>query len=182
MALVMGSNSYGNRTLADAYFNDSLRKPNWAAIASASKDLGLIEATRVFERQAWGGVRVDGNALKFGRTGLVDTDGTVLTEQDSLEIMQEASFEYALYLIENSKALSQRDATGSNIKQAGAGSAKVIFFKAKKGSRFPLMVTELIGRFLSSNGSAVGGFVSGNEDSSSFTHRDCNYGLNDGFK
>lgn len=183
MALVVGTNSYKARADADAYFNDSLRKEEWAAFSGSTKDRGLIEATRVFERQAWAGTKeVPSQALAFPRTGLVDKDGLALTGAETLDIMGEAQFEYALVLLTDSDALNTRDATGSNVKQVGAGSAKIIFFKATKGSRFPLTVTDLIGDFFGGNkGSAIGGIVSGNCDSSSFTDRDANYGLNKGF-
>lgn len=183
MALVVGSNSYGSRAEADAYFNDSLRKATWAAVVNATKDQGLIEATRVFERQAWAGEKeVPSQDLAFGRTGLTDKDGTALTPAETLEVAKEAQFEYALYLITDPAALGTREATGSNIKKLEAGSAKVTYFKATKGTRFPLTVTDLIGDWFGGDkGSAIGGVVSGNCDSSSFTNPDCNYGLNKGF-
>ena len=183
MALVVGSNSYGSRAEADAYFNDSLRKATWAAIANTTKDQGLIEATRVFERQAWAGEKeIPSQDLAFGRTGLTDAEGNSITADESLEIMKEAQFEYALVLISDPAALSTRDATGSNTKKVEAGSAKITYFKATKGSRFPLVVTDLIGGFLGGNaGTTLGGLVSGNCDSSSFTDPDGNYGLNRGF-
>lgn len=182
MALVVGSNSYGSRAEADAYFNDSLRKDAWAAIVNATKDQGLIEATRVFERQAWAGEKeVPGQDLAFGRTGLTDKDGVTLTPAETLEVAKEAQFEYALYLITDPTALGTRDATGSNTKKLEAGSAKVTYFKATKGSRFPLTVTDLIGDWFGGNaGTAIGGVVSGNCDSSSFTNSE-EYGLSKGF-
>lgn len=182
MALVVGSNSYGSRAEADAYFNDSLRKAEWAAFSNTTKDQGLVEATRVFERQTWAGEKeVPSQDLAFPRTGLTDKDGNSLTGAETLEIVKEAQFEYALVLINDVDALNTRDATGSNIKQVGAGSAKIIFFKATKGSRFPLTVTDLLGDFFGGGKPIVGGFVSGNCDSSSFTDLDGNYGLNKGF-
>ena len=182
MALVVGSNSYGARAEADSYFNDSLRKATWAAIVSATKDQGLIEATRVFERQSWGGVKeIPSQDLAFGRTGLTDKDGNSLTAAETLEIMKEAQFEYALYLITDPTALETREATGSNTKKLEAGSAKITYFKRIKGTRFPLTVTDLIGDFFGGNGGVIGGVVSGNCDSSSFTDPDCNHGLTKGF-
>ena len=183
MALVVGTNSYGSRAEANTYFDDSLRKAEWAAFSDDTKDQGLIEATRVFERQAWAGEKeVPSQTLAFPRTGLLDKDGNSLTGAETLAIVSEAQFEYALVLINDIDALNVRDATGSNVKQVGAGSAKIIFFKSTKGSRFPLTVTDLIGDFFGGSGSTViGGFVSGNCDSSSFTDLDGNYGLNKGF-
>ena len=183
MALVVGSNSYGSRAEADAYFADSLRAAQWDAIVNATKDQGLIEATRVFERQTWAGEKeVPSQDLAFGRTGLTDKEGVSLTPAETLEVAKEAQFEYALVLITDSSALSTRDATGSNIKKLEAGSAKVTYFKRTKGTRFPLTVTDLIGDWFGGDSTTnLGGSVSGNCDSSSFTEPDDNYGLNRGF-
>jgi hypothetical protein len=183
MALVAGSNSYGTRAEADAYFNDSLRKATWAAVASATKDQGLIEATRVFERQAWAGEKeVPSQDLAFGRTGLTDKDGVALTPAETLEVAKEAQFEYALFLITDPTQLGTREATGSNIKKLEAGSAKVTYFTRVNGTRFPLTVTDLIGDWFGGNsGSNIGGSVSGNCDSSSFTTPDEDYGKTKGY-
>ena len=183
MSLVVGSNSYGARAEADAYFNDSLRKDTWAAIVNATKDQGMIEATRVFERQAWAGEKESpGQDLAFGRTGLTDKDGLALTPAETLEVMKEAEFEYALFLITDPTQLGAREATGSNIKKLEAGSAKVTYFKRINGTRFPLTVTDLIGDWFGGDGgSSIGGTVSGNCDSSSFTDPDGDYGRNRGF-
>lgn len=183
MALIVGTNSYGARAEADSYFNDSLRKAQWAAYSSATKDQGMIEATRIFERQAWDGVKeTPSQTLAFGRTGLTDANDVVLTPAETLEVAKEAQFEYALFLIADSSQINKREATGSNLKKVEAGSAKATYFKRIKGTRFPLTVTDLIGDWFGGTSDVVGGVVSGNSDSSSFTSPDCDYGLNRGFK
>ena len=183
MALVVGTNSYGARAEADTYFADSLRSETWAAISDAKKDQGMIEATRIFERQAWAGEKeISTQELAFGRTGLTDKSGVSLTAAETLEVAKEAQFEYALFLITDSTQIDTREATGSNIKKLEAGSAKVTYFKRINGTRFPLTVTDLLGDWFGGDGSTVvGGFVSGNEDSSTFTDPDCDYGRNRGF-
>lgn len=183
MALVVGSNSYGSRAEADAYFADSLRAAAWDAVAATTKDQGLIEVTRVFERQTWAGEKeVPSQDLAFGRTGLKDNEGVELTPAETLEVAKEAQFEYALVLITDTDALNTRDATGNNFKKVEAGSAKVTYFKATKGTRFPLTVTDLIGDWFGGNkGSSIGGVVSGNCDSSSFTDPEARHGLVRGF-
>lgn len=183
MALVVGTNSYASRADADTYFNDSLRKTEWAAYSGSTKDRGLIEATRVFERQVWAGSKeVGSQALAFPRTGLKDKEGESLTGAETLVIVGEAQFEYALVLLADADELNTRDSTGSNVKQVGAGSAKIVFFKATKGARFPVSIMDLIGDWFGGGGSAViGGVVSGNCDSSSFTSPDDKYGTIKGF-
>lgn len=183
MALVVGTNSYKSQADADAYFADSLRAAEWAAIVSDTKDAGLIEATRIFERQTWAGEKeIPSQTLAFGRTGLTDNEGVALTPAETLDVVGEAQFEYALFLITDPTQINNREATGSNIKKLEAGSAKVTYFKRVNGTRFPLTVTDLIGDwFGGKGGTTIGGVVSGNCDSSSFTTPDDDYGLNRGF-
>lgn len=169
MALVVGTNSYGSRAEADAYFLDSLRKENWNAFNTSFKDQALIESTRVLERQKYLGEKeVGSQALAFPRTGLKDKEGNDMTGAESLAIAKEAEFEYALFLAENTKKLGERDSTGkSNIKSVGAGSAKVEFFRPQKGARFPLAIQELLGDFIGGSGGLVG-LASGTGDKTSF--------------
>lgn len=183
MALIVGTNSYKSQADADAYFADSLRATEWATIVSGTKDAGLIEATRIFERQTWAGEKeIPSQTLAFGRTGLTDNEGVALTPAETLDVVGEAQFEYALYLITDPTAIGTREATGSNVKKLEAGSAKVTYFKRIKGTRFPLTVTDLIGDWFGGDGgSNVGGFVSGNCDDSSFTDPDGDYGRIRGF-
>lgn len=185
MALVVGTNSYGSRAEADTYFNDSLRKDDWSAIAGSRKDQALVEATRVLERQAWAGQKeVSSQTLEFPRTGLTDCQGNSVTAARSLEIIKEAQFEYALLLNGDIGALSSTDATGTNTKRLKAGSAEIEFFRPQEGTRFSVIVHELIGCFLAGEQAlaAVGSaFASGTDVKSTFTDSPDSYGVTEGF-
>lgn len=174
MALVVGSNSYGSRTEADTYFGDSIRMATWDAFTNTQKDQGLVEATRILERQQWSGTKeVPSQDLHFPATGIIDCNGTALTADESLEVMKEAQFEYALALLSDPSLIDNRDATGSNTKKLEAGSAKITYFKSKAGTRFPLTVTDLVKCFFKGSGSStLGSFSSGTGDSSCFTSND----------
>ncbi len=78
MALTVGTNSYGSQTEADTYFADSLRNASWIAISTGDRDLALIEATRMMERQEYRFEKVD--TLAFPMKDATDCSGTVLTE------------------------------------------------------------------------------------------------------
>ena len=111
MSLIEGINSYGDRAEADIYFDDSVKKAQWDTFVNASKDQGLVEATRILERQEWGGTKeVSTQALHFPATGLIDCAGNVVTAAESLLTMQEAQYEYALSLLTNPALLTTRDA------------------------------------------------------------------------
>lgn len=180
MALTEGVNSYGNRTEADTYFKSSMDNDAWVAFSTAKRDQGLVQATRILERQIWNGTKeVSSQDLHFPAEGIIDCSGESLTADQSLEVMQEAQYEYALALLTDPALLTNREATGSNLKKVEAGSAKVTYFKSKVGTRFPLSVTELIKCFLLGSSSG-GALVSGATDESSFTDPD-KYNLNRGF-
>jgi hypothetical protein len=183
MALIAGTNSYGDRAEADTYFADSLQNAAWSAFSDPAKDQALVEATRILERRTWLGTKeVAIQALAFPRLGLTDKYGAALTGAETLALIKIAQFEYALFLSLNPSLVTTNDATGSNVKRLKAGSAEIEYFRAKKGSRFPTAVNETVGCFLVSGAaSGLGGAVTGNADASSFTNYDGNFGTVEGY-
>jgi len=181
MALTEGVNSYGSRAEADAYFDDSISQATWDAFSNAQKDQGLVEATRILERQQWQGTKeVPSQDLHFPAEGVTDCSGNALLASETLDIMQEAQYEYSLALLSKPALLNTRDATGSNLKKVEAGSAKVTYFKSASGTRFTLPVMDLVKCFFAGSGTGSNGIVSGNCDSSSFTDTD-KFNRNRGF-
>lgn len=165
--LVKGTNSYGSLAEADAYFNVSIRSGSWDLFDSLKKQQALIEATRILDRMYWLGEKEsEAQELAFGRTGLT-YNGKAIDAAESLLIAMDAQFEYAYGLLSNPKILNAADASGSNLKSAKAGSAKVEFFRATKGGRLPTAVNDIIGDFKGSASGGVG-LVSGNCDESTF--------------
>ena len=180
MALVVGTNSYASLADADAYFLDSIRASMWVAYTADMRSAGLVEATRVLERMKWKGEKeISTQALAFGRTGLTGTEGEALTPAETLITAGEGQFEYALALLNDASILDSSDATGSNIKSMKAGSARMEFFRATTGSRFPVIVMDILGAFLQSGGSMLGlkPTVTGTCNESGFEDRDA-YGYN----
>lgn len=157
MALVVGTNSYASLADADTYFLDSIRGLTWAAYTSDMRSSGLVEATRVLERQKWKGEKeISSQALAFGRTGLTGTEGEDLTPAETLAVASEGQFEYAFALLADASLLDSNDATGTNVKAMKAGSASMEFFRATDGARFPVIVMDILGMFLASSGAALG--------------------------
>ncbi|MBL4904288.1 MAG: hypothetical protein JKY62_16820 [Desulfocapsa sp.] len=182
MALTVGSNSYGSRTEANTYFGDSINSDIWTAFSNTKKDQGLVEATRLLERELWQGTKeVALQDLHFPATGVTDCAGVAVDPADTLETAKVGQFEYALALLNKPSLLNSTDATGTNLKQAGAGSAKVIFFKPKKGSKYPLQVLSVMKCYFAGSDGGTGMVSSGTGDSTSFD--DCNsYDVTQGFK
>lgn len=175
MALVVGTNSYAPRADADTYFADSIRAAQWIAFSEPLRDSGMVEATRVFERQRWRGEKeISTQTLAFGRTGLTGKEGEAVTPAQSLLDISEAQFEYALALLVDASVLESNDATGSNVKSLKAGSAAMEFFRVTTGTRFPVIVTDIIGQYLLGSAAALGvtPCVSGTDIESGFEDRD----------
>ncbi len=182
MALTVGTNSYGSREEADAYFADSLRNAQWSAFTPEMKDAGLVESTRVFERQGWQGEKADPQqTLAFPRVNLT-CRGEPVSPDESLADIKEAQFEYALTLLVSPAVLNNSDATGTNTKRLKAGSAEIEFFRSTRGTRFPVIIQDIIGCFLDSGLAFSGGItpeVSGTDAESSFDDPR-KYGLTEG--
>jgi len=175
MALVVGTNSYAPRADADTYFADSIRAATWIAFSEPLRDSGMVEATRVLERMRWRGEKeVSTQTLAFPRTGLTGLEGESVTPAQSLLDVSEAQFEYALTLLLDASVLESDDATGSNIKSMKAGSASMEFFRVTQGTRFPVIVMDIIGHYLLGSDAALGltPCVSGTDVESGFTDKD----------
>jgi hypothetical protein len=86
----------------------------------------------------------------------------------SLLIISDAQFEYAFSLLSDPKLLGKADASGSNIKSVKGGSARVEYFRATKGGRYPVTVTDLTKEFLNGKGGVAGSFASGTGDCTEF--------------
>jgi hypothetical protein len=175
MALIVGTNSYDSRENADAYFNDSMRKDVWKSFSGGERDRAMIESTRVLERQPWQGIKEDDNQnLHFPATGLYDRNGKSISAAKSLTSVSEAQYEYALFLLEDVDELNNKDATGNEIKSIKAGSADIEYFRHSNGSRFPVIVMDLIGSYLSTGQSfsIMTPYASGICDESSFQDSD----------
>ena len=180
MALVVGTNSYASLADADTYFEDSIRGTAWLVFTVAQRSAGLVEATRVFERMKWLGKKtISTQALAYPRDDLKGLEGETVTGAESLLTASEALYEYAFAILSDESMLDSDDATGSNIKSMKAGSARMEFFRATTGSRFPIIIMNIIGRYLASSGSAVGmtPTVCGTDVKSGFSDRHA-YGKN----
>ena len=177
MALTVGTNSYINVANADTYFEHMIHADSWRAADDTVKENALITATSWLDRQDWEGEKYQdapAQVLDFPRSGLIDSEGNAVDETAVPQEIFDATCELGLILILDNEA-QDSSGTGSNIKILEAGSAKIQYFRAEGGSRFPTIVDELIGLWLTAgSGSATalaGPFVSGadNESSASST-------------
>ncbi len=129
---------------ADLYLAASaLYAASWAALTTDAKGQALVGSTRRFERLTW-------------------TDGaTPTTEQDVIDASIILAAQISL-----DASVSTGEGTGSNLKVAGAGSAKVEFFRPEIGTAFTADIMALISPFLVS-AKLVAENIGGSADSES---------------
>lgn len=171
----MGEVSIGTQTLTVYGTQDGL-KDYWAATLSgiASTDgntqkQSLVEATR------W----MDTIGLVDPETG--DAIAPTVDDVGVPEPVITASYELANALILDPSIRGNQENGGNNIKQVGAGSAQVQFFRPSDGSTFPTYVQRLLRDYIAGPSSDLYGQATGTGDESSF--KDASFpGLTEGFK
>lgn len=177
MALTVGTNSYIDADDADLYFADALHADEWAASTVPTKEKALVTATRMLDRQRWVGTKTASDqGLMWPRTGITDAAGTAVDSTTVPQAVLDATCELALSLIEDQSVQTQPN-TGSNISEIQAGPVNVKFFATRtSGAKFPVIVHELIGSYLSGSSYPLP-FVSGTDVESELG----DYGLSRGY-
>jgi hypothetical protein len=167
---------YAGLDKVDAYLNNSSSKGAIAyrALTAGSDDRKrlIVDATRMVDRHRWQGTAngLDGTTLAFPRDD-IELEGAAASDADQLALVEDAVAELVAILAVKSSTYSQAD-TGSNIKAAGAGKARVEFFgptRTKDGSatKLPTVVHDLIGMWLASQSPGAVGSIGGASSSSS---------------
>lgn len=169
MALVVGTNSYISVADATTYFEGSIDHDLWDAATNDTRERALISATRMMDRQDWLGSKYSSSQdLEWPRSGLTDKNGDSLDETTVPQQVLDATCELASALIDNPYLQDDTD-SGSNIKKLKAGSAEIEFIRALSGTRFPTIINELVGLWLSNSGSYTGPLFGGLDNESSFS-------------
>lgn len=180
MALVVGTNSYISVADADTYFEDAIHASVWSSASPGDKAKALVTATRFFDRQNWNGSKYQDaptQVLDWPRSGLTDSNGNALDETEVPQEILDATCELALTLLQNPSAQDSTD-TGSNIKRMKAGSVEIEYIRGTSGTRFPTIINELVGLWLTVSSSLSGPFIYGADNESSFSENfDLNRGL-----
>lgn len=160
-SVTIGTASYDVYTsVAEAtdYLNaDMARHSVWSAASDDNKKRGLVSATRLIQQAPqWNGQAPSPSDAS------PDLDLKAATSLLAADIVAKPS-------------LSSGASTASNVKSAGAGSAKVEFFKPVSGNLFPDVVMSLLAPLwanLSGGTLSVGGMVSGTCQQSRFDETD----------
>jgi Putative DnaT-like ssDNA binding protein len=171
MTLVVGTNSYINVVDADTYFEHAIHAASWVNAEVSVKESALVTATRTLDRQNWKGEKYQDaptQVLDFPRSGLTDSEGNPVDETAVPQEILDATCELGLALIEDND-LQDNANTGSNIKKLKAGSAEIEYIRGTRGTRFPVIINELIGPWLSGTSSYSGPFIGGADNETSFS-------------
>lgn len=152
--IVVGTNSYETEAEADTYLEAAVHGTAWAT--ATNKVESLITAYRDISLMT-----------------LVDpVTGLAVDPSSAPQPVKDAQSELALVLSSSPASAQASGQGGTNIKSAGAGSAKVVFFRPEDKTRFPTIVSRLLAPYIGAGASAAGGIqgscASGVDGTSSF--------------
>lgn len=168
MTLTVGTNTYINQSDADTYFAESINNTAWTALSSTQKEQYLVTATRMIDRQTWAGDKtVSNQTLAWPRTSVVDRYGNAVNSAAvPLDIIN-AECELAFAISVDPSVLTVKNQS-SNIKSVKAGPAEVTFMRPIIAGKFPQVVQELLGQYLTSSVNIATPTVSGDDQCSKF--------------
>ena len=152
--------TYEDEAGADLYLSASIHNASWLTATALTKQLALVTATRILDRQKWlGEVSVAGQDLAWPRNS-TGVDG--VTDIDIPQKLIDASTEMALSLVDGSDVQDDQN-VAQKLSKLKAGSVALEYFRGAEGAplRFPLIIHELVREFLAGQALAVTGIVSG---------------------
>lgn len=169
---------------ADEWFGGRLGVSAWTAATADQKAQALVTARRMMDRRPiWTGTKTDpAQGTELPRDGMTCDGEAVADGEPFPDNIVYGEFELALALLED-ESIQDSSGTGSNVKSAAAGSAKVEFFRptinGPNDLAFPVQVMEYIGCYFDSSNIGTGGVVTGTDVDSEFD--DELYNLNEGY-
>jgi hypothetical protein len=135
----------------------------WRDAEDDVKARAAVSATRLIDRLTWLGAKTASDQTnEFPRTSLTYADGSAVPSDTVPQRLLDADAELAMALV-NDADVQDAPSTAATMKRVKAGSAEVEWFASAQdsGFRFPQIVHELIGAWLttaavSSMGAAFG--------------------------
>ncbi len=152
----------------------------WRLAEDEDKKRAAVSATRLLDRQIWQGEKAASSDVgAFPRTGLTYPDGSEVPSDIVPTELLDADAEIAMALIAG--AAVQNDGFNATARRLKAGSVEIENFRSTgPGPRFPVVVMELVGRWLGgANGTGFGGSLSTGVDGCSDFRR--GYGVSRGY-
>jgi len=176
MALEVGVNCYITRADAVTYFTDLIHGADFISATTTVQDQALVTATKMLDRQEWMGSKTsDSQDLDWPRTGVTDPEGNAVASDVVPQFILDATCELALALIQDLTVQTNSD-TSTNIKALKAGSAEIQYFRGESGPRFPTIIHELIGHYLSGASAYTSPYYGASEAETGLTDHDLSGG------
>lgn len=154
---------------ATSFWNVRLgpQRTAWEGATTDDQNRALVVASDWIDRAVsfTGTKTVAAQPREWPRDGAT-CDGEAVADGTTPDDLARATFWLAGAVLDD-EDLSGGSGTGSNVKSARAGTAKVEFFSASSGTRLPLTATDYLSCYTDSS-SIIGGTASGVTDSSSF--------------
>lgn len=147
---------YGDVAAADVYLEAATQAASWRALTDEEeKGRQLVTASRLLDRQRWKGTKTSATqALQWPRTG-TGVEGVV--DNEIPDDLVNASFELAVAILDGSE-VQNNQTTAERTRMLKAGSVTIENFRGvDTATRFPLIVQELIAKYVDG---ASGGFAS----------------------
>lgn len=173
---------YSSVAEALVYFQASMDSVEWAAVSNANKEIALVAATRMIDRQVWMGARtavISTQKLEWPRTDITDKAGLARSSSTVPVEIVTASQELAMR-IHRDKSVQESTGGGDEVKSLRADTVDVEFFgSGGRASIWPQLVTELVEQFMLKNLTST---ATGTDGTSSFDDDADNSELNEGFQ
>lgn len=145
--------TYATLSDADAYMNGGLNAAAWAALPTDQRGRLLVEATRIFDAQAWQGTPTNPNqGHAWPRVGLTFNGEPIPTDELPTNLVY-ATIELAWY-VQTTPSIITSPSVQNTKKRQKAGSVEIEYFREfnQSGQRYPLPVLGLIAQWLSGTG------------------------------
>ena len=115
------ANTYVTLAEAESIMEARLHKTNWTNASDADKNIALVWATNLLDRQVdWDGSKYDDDsALRWPRSGIMNQDGIYLDDDVIPTFLKEATTFYAFYLLSEDR-LAENDLMGFSYIRAGS--------------------------------------------------------------
>lgn len=170
--------TYATVEYADLYHQANFLATNWFNKDQDEKGQLLVTATRLLDRQCWLGepTGLSGQTLAWPRTGTgIEGVEDEVVPQDIVD----GSVELALAIADGSDVVSSNVPGAQKLQNIRAGSVSLTWFRGAEGplaqfGRFPLVVQELVRRYMCSS-QRISGLVTSGTDGVSVTDNDLGY-------
>lgn len=137
------ANSYVSLAESNAYFASSFGKSSWSAVIDATKEIVLIEATRLLDQFFdWNG-EIDSSStqsLRWPRIKAYDADGRVIDETIVPVLVKNATCELAYYI----NTTGGFDLSENALDKVKVGPITIDFSQSVRPTSFPKIVIDML--------------------------------------